>query len=353
MAIAQNAESLVALAAAMNASDLHLIRSLPPKIRVDGELRNLCEDVLSEEDCERLGEELAGPRKKEIAQIGEWDLARTIAGRRVRINLFRQRGALSCALRLLSNHIPKMEELGLPDAVMRFSGYNKGIVLITGETGSGKSTTLAAILDEINHTRTRHIITLEDPIEYLYQSDRCIINQREVGTDTESYPDGLRAILREDPDIILIGEMRDPITIETAITAAETGHLVFATLHTNSAVDSADRLVGVFPAERQPQIRLQLSTTLRAIVSQQLLPRATGKGRVLASEIMVVTPAMRNLIRESKTPQLQNALLTAGSEGCVTMDNALADLAARGLITPDCALEACNDADFLKKKLMF
>lgn len=353
MAFSLNMEMLVESAAAKRASDIHLACGLPPKVRIDGQLRNLCENILSAEDCERLAAELAGSRAKKICETGEWDLGRTIAGERVRINLYRSQGFLSAAIRILNSRIPKLDTLGLPEAALQFPRYNKGIVLITGETGSGKSTTLAAILDEINHTRREHIITLEDPIEYIYKPDLCLINQREIGKDTESYPNGLRAILREDPDIILIGEMRDNITIETALVAAETGHLVFATLHTNSAVDSVDRLVGVFPAERQPQIRMQLSTTLRAVVSQQLLPKASGKGRVLASEIMVVTQGIRNLIREGKTPQMQNALQTSAKDGCVTMDNCLIDLATRGLIKPDTALEAGNDEDLLKRKMMF
>lgn len=353
MAASLNVEMLVGSAAEMGASDIHLTCGLPPKVRIDGELKDLGEKILTAEDCEKLAASLAGAEAKKIGETGEWDLARTIAGERVRINLFRSQGSLSAAIRILSSRIPKMESLGLPEAAMQFPRYNKGIVLITGETGSGKSTTLAAILDEINHTRREHIITLEDPIEYIYNPDLCLINQREIGKDTESYPNGLSAILREDPDIILIGEMRDNITIETALVAAETGHLVFATLHTNSAVDSVDRLVGVFPAERQPQIRMQLSTTLRAVVSQQLLPKASGRGRVLASEIMIVTPGIRNLIREGKTPQMQNALQTSAKEGCVTMDHCLIGLASRGMITPETALDAGNDQELLRRKMMF
>ena len=242
-----------------------------------------------------------------------------------------------------------MEQLGLPPVVSDFPSYRKGIILVTGETGSGKSTTLAAILNQINHTRTDHIITLEDPIEYLYDPDKCIINQREIGKDTESYDDGLRAILREDPDVILIGEMRDLNTIETALTAAETGHLVFATLHTNSAPDSIDRMVGVFPAARQQQIRLQLSTTLKAVLSQQLLVRKSGQGRVAACEVMVVTPAIKNLIREGKTPQMMSSMLSGASEGSLTMDNCLIKMVKEGSISSKIAYEACNDKEYMKK----
>lgn len=352
MAVDMRIDAIVEEAFSRNASDIHLVCGLPPKIRVNGSLENLCEDVLESDDCERLAIELAGSRADEIGGTGEWDLAKTIAGQRIRINLFRQQGHISAALRILSDHIPDLASLGLPSVVQNFAGYNKGIVLITGETGSGKSTTLAALLDRINHTRNEHIITLEDPIEYVYEPDRCLINQREIGKDTESYANGLRAILREDPDIILVGEMRDASSIEIAITAAETGHLVFSTLHTNSAVDCVDRMVGVFPADRHAQIRMQLSTTLRAVVAQQLLPRADGNGRVLACEVMVVNAAIRNLIREGKTPQMQNALLTSAKEGCVTMDNYLIDMAAKGVITPQQALAAGNDADLLKKRMM-
>ena len=269
----------------------------------------------------------------------------------MRINLFRQQGHVSAALRILSNHIPALDTLGLPKVVSSFPSLQKGIVLVTGETGSGKSTTLAAILDQINHTRNEHIITLEDPIEYVYTPDQCIINQREIGTDTQSYAEGLRAILREDPDIILIGEMRDLATIETALTAAETGHLVFATLHTNSAVDSIDRIVSVFPEARQGQIRLQLSTTLKAVLSQQLLVRANGHGRVVAAEVMIVTQAIQNLIREGKTPQMQSFMLSSADQGAITMDNCLIQMAMDGKILPQTAEEAGVDRDYIRKKL--
>ncbi|MEE0955967.1 MAG: PilT/PilU family type 4a pilus ATPase [Eubacterium sp.] len=344
-------EKLIEKAAALGASDIHLIRGIPPKCRIDGVLTNLDDDRLSHEECEELARDLAGKNYDKIMEIGELDLARTIAGERVRINLFRQQGSVSAALRILSNKIPQLSALGLPPVVSKFPAYRKGIVLVTGETGSGKSTTLAAILNEINHTRQEHIITLEDPIEYIYTPDQCIINQREIGKDTESYADGLRAILREDPDIILIGEMRDFTTIETALTAAETGHLVFATLHTNSAVDSIDRMVDVFPEARQPQIRMELSMTIKAILSQQLLVRANGKGRVCACEVMVANNGIRNMIREGKTPQMQSALLSSANEGSLTMDNCLLQMAGDGRITIETALEAANDKDYLRKRI--
>ncbi len=342
-------EELVRKASEDGASDIHLVAGIPPKYRVDGKLVSMTEENLTSEECDAYARALTGSEYEQIQRIGELDLAKTIAEERVRINLFRQQGAISAALRILSNHIPKLNTLGLPPVVSEFPTWQKGIILVTGETGSGKSTTLAAILDEINHTRCDHIITLEDPVEYLYNPDQCVINQREIGKDTESYENGLRAILREDPDIILIGEMRDLSTIETALTAAETGHLVFATLHTNSAADAVDRIVGVFPADRQPQIRLQLSTCLKAVLSQQLLPRKEGKGRVAACEVMVVTAAIKNLIREGKTPQMISAIQSSASEGSLTMDNCLLQLYKARAIASDVALEAATDKLYLKK----
>ncbi len=346
-------EQLIAKSASMGGSDIHIVYGLPPKCRVDGVPINIEEAVLTDEDCVGIAKQLAGDDYEKISKIGELDLAVSMAGERVRVNLFRQQGHVSAALRILSNKIPMLDSLGLPPAVKEFPKYNKGIVLVTGETGSGKSTTLAAILNQINHTRREHIITLEDPIEYIYKPDQCIINQREIGSDTESYADGLRAILREDPDIILIGEMRDMVTMEIALTAAETGHLVFATLHTNSAPDSIDRIVGTFPAERQQQVRMQLSTTIKAILSQQLLPRASGHGRIVAVECMISTASIQNLIREGKTPQMQSYMLSDSDKGSITMDNCLIRMAGNRDITPNVAIDAANDAEYVKKKILF
>ena len=345
-------EDVVAAAASRGASDIHLIYGLVPKCRLHGQLVDLGTEALTDAVCEDLAKQMAGEDYAKIEHIGQLDLALSVAGERVRVNLFRQQGHISAALRILSSRIPELKTLGLPAVVGEFSTYNKGIVLVTGETGSGKSTTLAAILNNINKTRRDHIITLEDPIEYIYQPELCIINQREIGTDCESYVEGLRAILREDPDVILIGEMRDAETIETAMTAAETGHLVFATLHTNSATDSVDRIVGTFPADRQPQIRLQISTTLRAVLSQQLLVRKGGSGRVCACECMINTPAIQNLIREGKTPQMQSAMLSSANLGSVTMDNCLLQMVMDGRIERDTAVEAANDREYVRKKLM-
>lgn len=322
-------------AKADRASDLHLVCGLPPKYRVDGEIRDLDPTPLTPQQCGELARELAGESFSQLEAVGELDLALTLAGVRCRLNLFRQQGVYSAAIRLLSDHIPQLEELGLPEVVKEFASYHQGLVLITGETGSGKSTTLAALLNQINHTQRLHILTLEDPVEYIYTPDQCLINQREIGRDTMSFSAGLRAALREDPDVILVGEMRDLDTIQTALTAAETGHLVFGTVHTNSAADSIDRIVDVFPAERQQQIRLQLSMTLKAVLSQQLLPRAKEGGRVLACEVMKTDDAIRNLIREGKTPQIQNAIQTSGSIGNILMDRYLQNLYRSGTISQE------------------
>ena len=336
----------IARAQQERASDVHIVAGLPVRGRVDGRLMDLTDTPMSWEDCENIGRELAGPRFSEIELMGEVDLAKSFpCGVRTRINLFRQQGSLSAAIRLLAERIPELEELQLPPAVSNFENYRTGIVLVTGETGSGKSTTLASVLNRINHTRKAHIITLEDPIEYVYTPDKCIINQRQIGADTRSYADGLRSILREDPDVILIGEMRDLNTIETALTAAETGHLVFATLHTNSAADAIDRIVNVFPEGQQKQIRLQLSTTLRAVLSQQLLPRRSGKGRIAACEVMIVNSAIRNLIREGKTPQMESFIAMNAQNGSILMDAALQRLVWDGSVSQQVALSYARDPE--------
>ena len=349
-----NASKLIEAAHAAQASDVHLVCGLPVKFRIHGKLVNggvEGDALLTHEDCEALARELAGDYYRDIERIGEYDGARTFAGVRVRVNLFRAQGHCNAALRLLSDKIPPLESLGLPAAALDFPKLQRGIVLVTGETGSGKSTTLAALIDQINHTRYENIITMEDPVEYVYTPDKCAISQREVGTDTESYHNALRAVLREDPDVILIGEMRDLDTIQTALTAAETGHLVFATLHTNSAADSIDRVVDVFPSGLQKQVRMQLSTTLKAVLSQQLVPTADGKGRALAAELMVVTPAIRNLIREAKTPQIVNSLATSADVGSITMDNALIALQKAGKISQQTAEEAAHDPEQVKRSV--
>ncbi|MDO4499989.1 MAG: PilT/PilU family type 4a pilus ATPase [Erysipelotrichaceae bacterium] len=337
-------EQVVAEAKSLRSSDIHLINNLPVKVRVDGQLENLSTEVLNEEDLFAYAKDLCGDGFDNLMKIGEFDGSRTISEARCRIHVFLGQGVPSISLRILSDKIPDMMNLGLPEGALRLPDLKNGIVLVTGETGSGKSTTLAAMLDYINHNRKAHIVTLEDPIEYLYTPDQCAINQREVGKDTKTFASGLRASLREDPDIILIGEMRDKETIETAITAAETGHLVFGTLHTKSAAESIDRMVQVFPADEQTQIRLQLSMVLQAVISQQLLKKKVG-GRILAAELMVVTPSIRNLIRDGKTPQIQSAIVTSAAVGGQTMDQAIIGLFKKNAISKQVALDACDDEE--------
>lgn len=345
---------IISIAAADGASDIHITCGQRPKYRINGDMRDMpYDDLLTHDDCEAIARELVGEKYESMRHIGEIDMGKSYAGNRLRINVYRQQEHVSAAIRILSNKIPVLENLGLPPAVMGFPALQSGIVLVTGETGSGKSTTLAALIDRINHTRLQHIITLEDPIEYIYTPDKCLINQREIGRDTESYATGLRAILREDPDIILIGEMRDLDTIETALTAAETGHLVFATLHTGSAAGSVDRIVDVFPEGKQKQIRMQLSMTLQAVLSQQLIKKADGTGRVVACELMNVNSAIRNLIREGKTPQIANVISTSVKEGSITMDNALVKLFKDKKISSAIAVGAANDPEYVKKSTVF
>lgn len=344
-------DELVAKAKTDGASDVHIICGLPPKYRLDGELQDMCDAALTEVDCIDLCRQLVGDEFDDTPPSVEIDSAGMFGGNRCRVHIFRQQGKPSVALRLLRETIPQLEKLGLPPAAIDLTRHHKGIILVTGETGSGKSTTLAAMLDYINHHRRSHIVTLEDPVEYLYKPDLCAINQREVGRDTKSFAEGLRASLREDPNVILIGEMRDRDTIETAITAAETGHLVFGTLHTGSASDAVDRMVQVFPEGMQTQIRLQLSMCLQAVVTQQLVPLKTG-GRTLAVELMLVTDAIRNLIRSGNTPQIANAVATSAALGGQTMDQALIRLVREGKITRETATTYAHDENFVRKNAM-
>ena len=344
-------EEMVAKAKAEGASDIHLICGIRPKYRVSGSLEDMTDEVMTPDDCIAAARFLCGDRYDEFDQIGELDAAETYADNRCRIHVFKQQGFPSVALRLLREEIPDLNNLGLPPIVPTLTELHKGIVLVTGETGSGKSTTLAALIDSINHKYKYHIVTLEDPVEYIYKPDLCAINQREIGKDTRSFSEGLRASLREDPNVILIGEMRDRDTIETAITAAETGHLVFGTLHTGSASDAVDRIVQVFPADAQTQIRLQLSMTLAAVLTQQLVPKKGG-GRALACELMIVTDAIRNLIRAGNTPQIANAVATSSAIGGMTMDQALVKLVRSGTIAKDVALHYSHNRDYVNKNAM-
>lgn len=346
-------DEIITKAQELRASDIHIVCGIPIRVRIDGKLVNFDDNIMTHDDCVYYAKELS-PNYDEIADIGEQDVALGFAdGTRCRINLFRQQGSVSAAIRILNDHIPSFKELGLPLEVEQFTEFNQGIVLVTGETGSGKSTTLACLLDKINHTQSKHIITLEDPIEYIYHPDKCIINQREVGQDTRSFQDGLKSILREDPDVILVGEMRTFSTIETALIAAETGHLVFATLHTNSAADTIDRIVDVFPADQQLQVRMQLSMSLQAVICQQLLPHMSGMGRVLATEVMIANNAIRNLIREGKTPQIANSIATTAADGNHLMDSSLISLFKQRKISSEVAIRAAHDREYVRRSTIY
>ena len=335
-----------------NASDLHMTVGLPPVYRIDGDLVNEGEYILQESDIAAAARMLANENQMaELKRVGEIDFAVTFDGSiRMRCNAFYQQGNTALALRMLPLKIPTAEELELPPIIVEQSEKPRGLVLVTGPTGSGKSSTLAALLDHINHTRRRHIITLENPIEFLYTHDQCIINQREVGDDTESFAAGLRAALRQDPDVILVGEMRDLETISTAITAAETGHLVFGTLHTKGAANTIDRIIDVFPPAQQEQIRIQLADVLECVVSKALLPRIGG-GRVAAHEILVATPAVRSLIRQNKSFQITSAMQTGKRQGMQMMDDCLAELVRRGSVTLENAMAVSSEPAALKNIL--
>lgn len=348
------------LAAAVNhkASDLHLTVGRPPMLRVYGELVPIPGEI---ELNDAMIRELVAPmldesHQKVLEEKGQVDFSYGITNLgRFRVNLFRQRGAVSGVMRLIPTQIPDFSMLGIPEVVKTFAEKSRGLVLMTGPTGSGKTTTLAALIDLINTNRSCHIITLEDPIEFLHKHKKSVINQREVGTDTDSFASALRAALREDPDVILVGEMRDLETIQTALTAAETGHLVFATLHTNDATQTVDRIIDVFPPHQQQQIRMQLSVTLQGIVAQQLIPKFNQPGRVLATEILIANSAIRNLIREGKTYQIPSALQTGGKLGMQTLDASLKSLYQRRLISLQEAMMRASDQEEFKRfaEMMF
>jgi len=333
------------------ASDLHLQVGLPPMLRVDGRLTPVPgSDVLSDEMVESLVFAILDEDQKQILlKDKEFDFSFAFGELgRFRVNAFHERGNLAAALRLIPNEILTIEQLGLPPIVNKFTDYPRGLVLITGPTGSGKSTTLAAMIHKINQDRAQHIITIEDPIEYTHRSKKSVVVQREVHYDTYSFSAALRSALREDPDVVLIGEMRDLETIASAITIAETGHLVFATLHTNSAAQSIDRMIDVFPPHQQPQIRSQLSNILMSIVSQRLVP-AIGGGRIAAAEILIATPAVRNIIREGKTHQLEAVIQTGAEFGMQSMDKTLVALVHNGSISYEEARNYAVDLDELDR----
>ena len=332
-------EELMEQLVANGGSDLHLSADLPPYGRFNGQLRPMQDDVLDEEACNRLIFTLLNnSQRKQLEQTWELDCSYGLKGvGRFRVNVYRQKGSYAACLRALGSSIPSLESLGLPPIVEEMSRMPKGLVLVTGPTGSGKTTTLAAILEHINNSRAEHILTIEDPIEFVYTSKRSVFHQREVNEDTRSFANALRAALREDPDVILVGEMRDLETIQLAVSAAETGHLVFGTLHTSSAAQTVDRMVDVFPPAQQTQIRVQLSNSLMAVFAQTLCKRhnpAPGEfGRVMAQEIMINTPAIANLIREGKTAQLYSQIQTGGQNSMQTLEKALTDLVLSKQIT--------------------
>ncbi|WP_427339166.1 type IV pilus twitching motility protein PilT [Caloranaerobacter sp. DY30410] len=339
----------------LGASDLHITVGYPPVMRINGELVKYGEKTLTPEENTSLVKQILDEDKfKQLEINGEIDTSYSIAGLgRFRVNVYKQRGTYGMAIRVVSLRIPTIEELGLPEIVKELSRKQRGLILVTGPTGSGKSTTLASMIDCINKERSCHILTLEDPIEYLHKHDKSIINQREIGSDSRDFASALRAALRQDPDVILVGEMRDLETISIAITAAETGHLVLSTLHTIGAAKTIDRIIDVFPPHQQQQIKIQLSTVLEGIISQQLLPRVDNKGRVLALEIMIATPAIRNLIREGKTYQIQTAIQTGMKFGMQTMDNSLINLFKQGLISKNTALDYAVDREFVSRFIGF
>lgn len=323
----------------LKASDIHLTASVPPIMRIHGELRRYGKEVLSPEDTEAMAKEIV-PEKlwDQFKQVGELDFSYYIPNvSRYRVNAFMQRGCVALAIRTIPTKIPTIEELNMPDILTKITEKPQGLILVTGPTGSGKSTTLAAMINHMNQNMREHIITLEDPIEFLHNHGNSIIDQREVGFDTQNFANALRAALRQDPDAILLGEMRDLETISTAITAAETGHLVLGTLHTSSAPASIERIIDVFEPAHQPQIRTQLSTVLVAIISQRLFKTADGKGRRAALEVLINNPAIANLIRNDKTHQIESIMQTSRAQGMMTLDASIKELVRTGIITKEAA----------------
>lgn len=349
-----NIIELVNLATSMKASDVHITVGIPPVLRVNGKLLKLEADILKPIDTKRLVyETLNEIQIKELEEKGEIDTSFSSPGiGRYRVNAYKQRGSYGMALRIIPLEIPSMESLGLPPVVRDLARLPRGLILVTGPTGSGKSTTLAAIVDLINQERNCHILTLEDPIEYLHKHNKSIVNQREIGTDSNSFANGLRAALRQDPDVILVGEMRDLETISIALTAAETGHLVLSTLHTIGSAKTIDRIIDVFPPHQQQQVRVQFASVIQAIISQQLLPKADNAGRVAAFEVMIATTAIRNLIREDKIHQIDTAIQTGGKYKMQTMDSSILDLYRRGLITKETALMQAVNQENIKKYIL-
>lgn len=335
----RNIRQLLQTAYSSKASDLHISVGSPPVMRLDGTLYPLEGEPVSAEEAIEMAEALLGSERSDrFRSAGEWDFSYPLEGGvRFRVNVYRQRGEVSIAARAIPAEIPSLEQLSMPPILANLSLKPQGLILVTGPTGSGKSSTLAAMLHYINKTESKHIVTLEDPIEFLHGHGTCLVDQREVGSDTDSFASGLRAALRQDPDVILVGEMRDLETISAAVTAAETGHLVMATLHTTDAPQTIDRIIDAFPGHQQGQIRSQLASVLLAVVSQRLFPRAGGRGRLCATEILVNTPAVANLIRTEKTHQIKNVMQTGRSQGMHTLDMSIREYLSQGLIEPSAA----------------
>lgn len=333
-------------------SDLHLTVGLPPVVRIDGSLQHLGYSPLAPTDTQRLMYDvLTTDQIQWFEKTRELDFSYGVnAVGRFRANLYRQRGSVGAALRAIPDRVPTYEQLGLPLILRELTQKHSGLVLVTGPTGSGKSTTIACMIDEINSVRPVHIMTIEDPIEYIHRHKKAMINQRELNTDTDSFENALRAVLREDPDVIVVGEMRDLETISAALTLAETGHLVFGTLHTRNAPQTIDRVIDVFPPHQQDQVRVQLSNTLEAVIAQQLCPRLGG-GRIAVIEIMMATSAIRNLIREGKTYQIYSMLETGGQFGMQTMDKVLADMSKNGFLSNEEAMARAIDRENYRRFL--
>ncbi len=346
-------EEILQVAMDARASDIHLTAGLPPKMRVNGHLLNMDFPIMKPDDTLAIVAQIMTDHQKQMfEERGELDMSFAVTNLgRYRVNAFRQRGSVAMALRAVNTVIPSPAQLGVPTSVVDLYNRKRGLVLVTGPTGSGKSTTLASIIDKANNNRDAHIITLEDPIEYLHLHKMSMVNQREIGFDSMSYERALRAALREDPDIILVGEMRDYETISVAITAAETGHLVLSTLHTIGAASTIDRIIDVFPPHQQQQIRVQLANVLEAVISQQLIPTADGRGRVAAFEVMHANHAVRNLIREGKSHQLQSTMQTNRKMGMITMDEALTQLYLEGKIDKEMVVQYAQDPDGMIQKL--
>lgn len=346
-------QEILLIAKEAGASDIHITIGLPPMMRLHGDLVAMNFPRLMPDDTKAIVYSMMRDEQRAaFEQTGDYDFAfadRAIG--RYRVNAFRQRNAVACVMRAISTKIPTPEALGIPESVVDLYSRKRGLVLVTGPTGSGKSTTLASILNVVNERRSAHIITMEDPIEYLHSHKRSVVNQREMGDDSATYATALRSALREDPDVILVGEMRDLETISTAITAAETGHLVFSTLHTIGAAATVDRVIDVFPPHQQEQIRVQLGMVLEAVISQQLIPTADGKGRRAAFEVMHANIAIKNLIREGKSYQIPTAMQTNKKGGMITMDDSIYELYQSGEISKESALEFAQDIPMMAKKL--